>query len=183
MDNFDNRDTRRPTTMPQKLLLLLARGLGTGCSPVAPGTVGTLPGLAWAMLVAEIHGRTGLGLLVTLTTAAAAIPVCTLACRLLNKKDPGEIVLDEIVAVPLVFGCGLLAINLPSLIIGFLVFRIFDIVKPPPARWFERLPEGTGIVADDLVAATYAGLVLWTAQVVWPSLANAGDLLPTMPFG
>jgi len=135
------------------------------------------------MLVAEIHDRTGFGLLLTLTTAAAAIPVCTLACRLLNKKDPGEIVLDEIVAVPLVFGCGMLAINLPSLIIGFLIFRFFDIVKPPPARWFERLPEGTGIVADDLVAAAYAGLVLWTAQGAWPSLAAAGDLLPTMSFG
>ncbi|GIT30505.1 MAG: hypothetical protein Ct9H300mP1_25510 [Planctomycetaceae bacterium] len=66
--------------------------------------------------------------------------------------------LDEIVAVPLVFGCGLLPTNLPSLISGFVIFRVFDILKPPPIRGFERLPEGAGVVADDMIAGLYAGL-------------------------
>jgi len=71
----------------------------------------------------------------------------------------------------------------PSLLGGFLLFRLFDIVKPPPARQFERLPEGTGIVADDLAAAVYAGLVLWGGQQAFTRLAVAGDLLPQTPFG
>ena len=180
---MSNGDTDPAPTATSRLILLLARGLGTGCSPLAPGTVGSLLGLCWALAVAAIPGPTGIRPLVTLLAAAAAVPVCTRACRLLGDKDPGEVVLDEIVAVPLVFGCGLLPMDLPSLIAGFLLFRLFDILKPPPARQFERLPEGTGIVADDLVAAAYAGLLLWGGSLAWTRLAVAGDLLPQTPFG
>jgi len=176
-------DTNSGTTATSKVILLLARGLGTGSSPIAPGTVGSVLGLGWAWVVSRVPGPSGLGLLLTLIAAAAAIPVCTRACRLLGKTDPGEVVLDEIVAVPLVFGCGLLPMDLPSLIAGFLAFRFFDILKPPPVRHFERLPEGTGIVADDLVAGAYAGLVLWGGQLAWARLAVAGDLLPRTLFG
>ena len=176
-------DTDSRTTVTSKLVLLLARGLGTGCSPVAPGTVGSVLGLGWAWLVVEIPGPPWLGPLLTLLAIAAAVPVCTRACRLLGAKDPGEVVLDEIVAVPLVFGCGLLPMDPPSLLAGFLAFRLFDILKPPPVRQFERLPEGTGIVADDLVAGVYAGLVLWGGQLAWTRLVVAGDLLPQALFG
>jgi phosphatidylglycerophosphatase A len=180
---LSNGDTDPATTATSKLILLLARGLGTGYSPLAPGTVGSVLGLGWALAVAAIPGPIWVPLLVTLLAAAAAVPVCTRACRLLGDKDPGQVVLDEIVAVPLVFGCGLLPMDPPSLLGGFLLFRLFDIVKPPPARQFERLPEGTGIVADDLAAAVYAGLVLWGGQQAFTRLAVAGDLLPQTPFG
>jgi len=180
---LSNGDTDPATKASSKLILLLARGLGTGCSPLAPGTVGSLLGLCFAWAVAAIPGPIEVRLLVTLLAAAAAVPICTRACRLLGDKDPGQVVLDEIVAVPLVFGCGLLPMDLTSLVAGFLLFRLFDIFKPPPARQFERLPEGTGIVADDLVAAVYAGLVLWGGQQAFSRLDLAGDLLPQTPFG
>ena len=183
-------DTHR--TAVDRLVLLLATGLGTGRSPWAPGTAGSVLGLGWAWAVAAISppflsglemGTPILRLLVTLAAAAIAVPICTRACRLLDSKDPGQVVLDEIVAVPLVFGCGLLPTDLPWLIAGFVTFRVFDILKPPPIRQFERLPEGIGVVTDDMIAGLYAGLVLWAGHEACQRLIVAGDLLPPMPFG
>lgn len=191
-EQLSNDNHKLPRTLTEHLVLLLATGLGTGRSPWAPGTVGSGLGLAWAWVVASIphsfstDSSTGvpvLGLLATLTAAAAAIPVCTRACRLLDLKDPGQVVLDEIVAVPLVFGCGLLPTELPWLAVGFVVFRIFDILKPPPVGQAERLPDGTGIVADDMVAGLYAGLVLWATHATYQGLLAAADLLPSTSFG
>ena len=191
-EQLSNDNHKLPRTLTEHLVLLLATGLGTGRSPWAPGTVGSGLGLAWAWVVASIphsfstDSSTGLpvlGLLATLTAAAAAIPVCTRACRLLDLKDPGQVVLDEIVAVPLVFGCGLLPTDLPSLISGFVIFRVFDILKPPPIRRFERLPEGVGVVADDMIAGLYAGLALWAGLEAYQRLVVAGDLLPPTSFG
>ena len=183
-------DTHR--TAVDRLVLLLATGLGTGRSPWAPGTAGSVLGLGWAWTLSMISppflsgpgmGLPGLRLLITLAAAAVAVPICTRACRLLGGKDPGQVVLDEIVAVPLVFGCGLLPTDLPSLISGFVIFRFFDILKPPPIRRFERLPEGAGVVADDMIAGLYAGLVLWAGHEAYQRLIVAGDLLPSTPFG
>ena len=191
-EQLSNDNHKLPRTLTEHLVLLLATGLGTGRSPWAPGTVGSGLGLAWAWVVASIphsfstDSSTGLpvlGLLATLTAATAAIPVCTRACRLLDLKDPGQVVLDEIVAVPLVFGCGLLPTELPWLAVGFVVFRIFDILKPPPVGQAERLPDGTGIVADDMVAGLYAGLVLWAMHATYQGLLAAADLLPSTSFG
>ena len=191
-EQLSNDNHKLPRTLTEHLVLLLATGLGTGRSPWAPGTVGSGLGLAWAWVVASIphsfstDSSTGLpvlGLLATLTAAAAAIPVCTRACRLLDLKDPGQVVLDEIVAVPLVFGCGLLPTELSWLAVGFVVFRIFDILKPPPVGQAERLPDGTGIVADDMVAGLYAGLVLWAMHATYQGLLAAADLLPSTSFG
>ena len=165
-------DTDSRTTVTSKLVLLLARGLGTGCSPVAPGTVGSVLGLGWAWVVVEIPGPPWLGPLLTLLAIAAAVPVCTRACRLLGAKDPGEVVLDEIVAVPLVFGCGLLRLTPTLLVLGFVAFRVLDILKPPPARQLERLSGGGGIVADDLIAAAYAGLVVWGGSTLTSELTG-----------
>ena len=100
MGNGDS-DTRR--TASEHLVLLLATGLGSGRSRWAPGTVGSVVGLVWAWAVASIPqpflsglqiGLPSLRLLVTLVAAAAAIPICTRACRLLGHKDPGQVVLD-----------------------------------------------------------------------------------------
>ncbi|MED5448368.1 MAG: phosphatidylglycerophosphatase A [Planctomycetota bacterium] len=189
---MSNDNHKLPRTLTEHLVLLLATGLGTGRSPWAPGTVGSGLGLAWAWVVAALPqsfstdsspGLPVLGLLVTLAAAIVAIPVCTRACRLLDLKDPGQVVLDEIVAVPLVFGCGLLPTDLVWLATGFVVFRIFDILKPPPIVQAERLPDGTGIVADDMVAGLCAGLVLWGLHATYRGLLAAGDLLPPTSFG
>jgi phosphatidylglycerophosphatase A len=87
------------------------------------------------------------------------VPLCTVAATRLGARDPGAVVLDEILALPVAyFGVEL---HSPAVLVaGFLLFRLFDVVKPPPARQLERLPRGLGIMADDLVAALYALLSL-----------------------
>ena len=97
--------------------------------------------------------------------ALVSIPICTAAARDLGgKKDPGAIVLDEIASLPIVF----LAVpwDRPWVILaGFVLHRVFDISKPPPARQLEKLSTGLGIMADDWAAAVYARLAL--GLLVW----------------
>jgi phosphatidylglycerophosphatase A len=93
----------------------------------------------------------------------AGVPICTAAARRMGgRKDPGSIVLDEIASMPIVFFFVPAAVvgKWPILAVGFVLHRIFDISKPPPARQLERLPTGLGIMADDWAAAAYACLVL-----------------------
>jgi len=74
--------------------------------------------------------------------------------RVLGAKDPGAIVIDEVAGMAL----SVLAfpLTLPTLAAGFVLFRLFDIVKPPPARWSQRAPGGLGVMVDDLIAGLYA---------------------------
>ncbi len=142
-------------------VLWIATGFGFGFSPFAPGTVGTLWGLplAWAIsLVPSIIGQA----IIIAGLIAIGIPMCTRAARELQKKDPGSVVWDEIATVPITFF--LVPTELltrPSvLIVGFVLHRIFDISKVPPARQIEKLPDGTGIMLDDVVAGVYSCLAL-----------------------
>jgi phosphatidylglycerophosphatase A len=91
---------------------------------------------------------------------AAGVPLCTAAVRRLGgKKDPGSIVFDEIASLPITFL--LVDTDRPWLLgLGFLLHRVFDITKPPPARQLERLPDGLGVMADDWVAGVYSNLAL-----------------------
>ena len=96
--------------------------------------------------------------LLIVLVVAIGIPAATLEARGCGKKDPSHVVIDEVagqlltlVACPIVW---------QALLAGFILFRVFDIVKPPPVRSLERLPEGTGIVVDDLGAGAYALIIL-----------------------
>jgi phosphatidylglycerophosphatase A len=80
-------------------------------------------------------------------------------------KDPGRVVIDEIVGFW--FAVALFPKTLTTVIVGFLVFRLLDIVKPPPARAAERLPKGWGIVMDDVIVGIYTNLVLRLIGVLW----------------
>lgn len=139
----------------------LGTGLGIGRVVVAPGTVGAamfgMP-LAWA--VGRLPG-VGWQLASIAALVAVGVPLCTAAGRALGgKKDNQAIIWDEIVTVPMVF----VLVPLQSwsvAVAGFLLHRIMDITKPPPARWVESLPEGLGVMADDVVAAVYAGAALF----------------------
>jgi phosphatidylglycerophosphatase A len=112
--------------------------------------------LAWGL----DHLPIGPRLVSIVAICALGVPVCTAAARRLGgKKDPGSIVLDEIASLPITF----LLIPLTSwsvVLAGFLLHRLFDITKPPPARQFEALPEGLGIMADDWIAGLYSNLAL-----------------------
>jgi phosphatidylglycerophosphatase A len=134
----------------------------------APGTWGSAVGLVWWALVVQklatprgwIHEIFFNGLVIL-----AAIFICGVAATLLKKKDPSEVILDEMVAMPLVFlfnphlHLGSQS-GFVTVLLGFGLFRFFDIVKPLGIRWIEKVPGGVGIVLDDVVAAVYANLCL-----------------------
>lgn len=151
----------RPTTL-DRMVLLLATGLGTGLSPWAPGTVGSLlgPPLIWGCsLVLPPLGLLAAGVLFI----AIGPSVCTRASKLLGTHDPGSVVYDEIAAFWIVFAPQLAQgeeLTWPVLVAGFVLFRIFDISKPWPVSRLEKLPDGTGIMADDLAAGAMAAIVL-----------------------
>jgi phosphatidylglycerophosphatase A len=146
----------------------LALGLGSGLSPIAPGTMGSLVAvLLWApfVLLAEP------GLPWRIAALALAIVLCTWsahwASRQLQRKDPGCIVSDELAGQWL----ALLVVPdaWPWWLAAFALFRLFDISKLWPMRRLERLPGGIGIVADDLAAGVYAAIILLVAQYVLAS--------------
>lgn len=139
-----------------RLAVLLATGLGAGRLP-APGTCGTL--LTVPVALAMVH-LPWLWQLATVTAVSlAAIWLCGIASRVLDKKDPGEIVLDEMAGFLL--ACFLLPRGWVWLGLAFVLFRFFDILKPWPIRALDRsLQGGWGIVADDLAAGAFSWLVV-----------------------
>jgi phosphatidylglycerophosphatase A len=155
----------RPLTARQRFARLVATVGGVGHAPVAPGTVGS----ALTALALGVLSPSPLALVVMLL---AVILVGTWAAheaeRSLGGKDPGAIVIDEVA------GMALAVLTLPLtpavLIAGFVLFRVFDIVKPYPANALQRLPGGVGVMIDDLVAGLYALLLLVVARALvgWP---------------
>lgn len=143
---------------------LVATGLGSGYSPVAPGTAGSLLGVLLFLPLAGLDWRAQLGAIVALTVAGTL--AASRVAASVGKKDPGLVVVDEVA------GQWVALFALPftptTAALGFLLFRVMDIVKPWPARDLERLPGGLGIVADDLAAGVYANLALRVALAVWP---------------
>ena len=172
------------------LAAFLATGLGSGLSPVMPGTAGSLVGLAMAwplarwfatihipVHVASVGPVVGLlmsGLVVGLVGVAVSGPVC----RALGSKDPGCIVIDEIAgqliacaAVPLYWPFSSRLGEAAAWIASFVLFRFFDIVKPEPIRSAQELPGGWGVVVDDVLGGVAAAVVL--AGIGWIA-ARAG---------
>lgn len=154
MTDFDTKLAREVLTDPVNLL---AFGLGTGLSPVAPGTVGSLLALPLAWLTRD------LGLAVQIGTAFAlllsGIWICGESARRIGQHDHGGIVWDEITGMYIT-----LLVAPPTIAawaLAFGLFRAFDIAKPWPIRDLDhRLHGGLGIMLDDLVAALYAVILL-----------------------
>lgn len=150
---------RRP---PGDAASRIATAFGLGRLPLAPGTWGSLGALAvLAPLRAASPAAFGLALAALLPLSLWA---ADRAARTLRRTDPGEVVIDEVLGM----GLTLAAVARPapvSLLAAFLLFRFFDILKPPPLRRLERLPGGLGIVADDAGAAAWAAIVLWLLRL------------------
>ena len=141
----------------QKIVLFLATGGYLGNVPIAPGTFGSLPGLLICL------GMSGISLdyaiLLTLVLMGLAIVIAQRAKELIGGKDPSSIVIDEITGMTFT----LLGIPLApfSLILGFLVFRALDILKPFPIRYLDqKVPGGAGIVLDDVMAGVYGNILI-----------------------
>lgn len=138
---------------------MLATGFGSGFSPLAPGTAGTLFTVPFAFLFTgglEHQPFAQLGVLVVVI--ALAIWSAGAAAPEFGLKDPGQIVVDEIAGY--LVTVAFLPAGWKTLAAGFVLFRLFDITKPPPCRRAERLPGGYGIVTDDLLAGLYSNVVL-----------------------
>jgi phosphatidylglycerophosphatase A len=138
-------------------VLFLATGFYTGNLPIAPGTFGTILGLPLCFVLAGL--KFPLAVACTMLFIVFAVWIANDAEKLLKKKDPGCIVIDEIagMAVTLVG----LPFNLTTALIGFIIFRILDISKPFPIRALDkRVAGGVGIVIDDVAAGIFANLLL-----------------------
>ena len=144
-----------------RLAVALATWFGCGYFPWGPGTVGSL---AAAVIAFALYSTFGAGrltfLALTLLLLLPAIWAATQTARLLAKEDPGMVVVDEVLGQWVTL-LGATTLNWKSFLAAFVLFRIFDIWKPWPVRNLEKLPEGTGIVADDLAAGVYAALILY----------------------
>lgn len=134
---------------------------GTGLLKPGPGTWSSLATtLIWFGLGRTLPSTTRLPVHFALLALATAlgIPAATRIARALGKKDPGIVVIDETAGQLLtLLGAPL---NWQSMLVGLILFRVFDIIKPFPIRRLEKLPEGTGIVVDDLGAGLYALLLM-----------------------
>ena len=175
-------ETTSPSTSKKpRLALLIATGFGLGYLPKAPGTWGSLAGLALAwcidrgLLLFEapdmFFGDRADALIrflpircqVALVLAFVGFWAADRAVRVLGGHDPRQIVIDEISGQQIAFvAAG--AVGWKYLLAGFILFRVFDIWKPFPARRVEKFAGGWGIMADDWVAGIYAALVLWVAR-------------------
>lgn len=140
----------------------VATFFGTGALQPGPGTWASLAAvLSWAVIARQLPGHWLIpGALVYCAIATAiGIPAATLTARACHRDDPSHVVIDEVAGQMLTLVAAPLTWK-PQLA-GFLLFRAFDIVKPPPIRLLERLrPEGVGIVVDDLAAGLYGLIVL-----------------------
>jgi phosphatidylglycerophosphatase A len=145
--------------MKVSLARLLSTWFGCGYAPFAPGTVGAAAAVAIAWLLgwgAVSNAIAGL------VAGMVGIWAATIEARSCGRKDPGHIVIDEVAGQWITFA-GATTFNWKSWLLGFLLFRLFDIWKPVPVRQLEQLPDGTGIMADDLMAGVYGAVVLYLA--------------------
>jgi phosphatidylglycerophosphatase A len=141
----------------RRFIILAASWFGTGFSPVASGTVGTVAAIPFYLLLAQLPLSFYLVTLVTF---------CGLSCWvsgqaevIFQEKDSGKIVIDEVVGYLVTMTAA--PFSWKGVVIGFLLFRFFDITKIPPARFFDRrVKNGYGVVMDDVVAGLYSCILL-----------------------
>ncbi|OFW16987.1 MAG: hypothetical protein A3F70_17580 [Acidobacteria bacterium RIFCSPLOWO2_12_FULL_67_14] len=148
-----------------QLALLIATCGYVGYAPVAPGTFGSAAGLAlfWAV---RSGGVPALEAAVIAAVLLAGTWSASAAERQLGVPDPGPVVIDEVAGMLITLA--FIPVNTAGALLGFFLFRLLDIVKPWPARGFERLPGGLGVMADDVMAGVYGNLVMRGAVATLP---------------
>ncbi len=152
-----NKNTPIPKGFLKNPIHLLALGFGTGCVPMMPGTIGTLVGVLFYLLMQTLSWPIYIG--VTVVLFSLGVWLCDVTARHLGVHDHGGIVWDEIVG----FLITMTAVppDWRFVLLGFVLFRLFDIWKPWPISWLDRkLSGGLGIMSDDVLAGIYALLVL-----------------------
>ena len=151
--------------MTDRLAYIIATAGGVGFFPFAPGTAGSVAGLAVYALVRLVDGSTGEAIALVVTFVLG-VWSAGLAERLLGGKDPGPVVIDEVLGILVTLA--FLHVNVWGAIAGFVLFRIFDVVKPFPARRLEDLHGGFGVMMDDAMAAIYSHVAMRLLVLVLP---------------
>lgn len=151
------------------LVIFLASGAYLGHVPFAPGTFGTLAGVLiyFGFIRLPLWGY----VCATAGVIAAAMWLAGRAQGIYGRKDDGRIVIDEVAGyLVTMIGVGP---SLPSVVLGFILFRVFDILKPWPCRYFDRRwTGGAGVVMDDVAAGAYGAAVLHVLIGLWPALGR-----------
>ncbi len=142
--------------MPAWLVRFLATGLYTGYSPTISGTIGTIPALilVWFCFGCGIYWPIGITLVIT----ALSVWIAGLA-ELQFGHDSKKIVIDEWAGM--CFSVLFLPHTMATYLVAFVAFRLFDVIKLPPAAQFEKLPSGWGVTMDDVAAGVQANLLTW----------------------
>ena len=140
-----------------RLGLFIATCAFIGYVPVAPGTFGSTAGLV-VFFAVRGTGSASLELAAIVIVFAVGVWSATVAERHLGDVDPAPVVIDEVAGMLITLA--FLPVDLTGALVGFLIFRLFDVVKPWPSSRLERLPGGFGIMADDALAGVYGQLVM-----------------------
>lgn len=151
-----------------RLAILLATFGYVGHFPIAPGTAGSAAALALYAALRYSHASPIADLAVIALLFAAGCWAGTVAERHYGRTDPGVVVVDEVIGMLMTLW--LVPVTWKGVLVGFLLFRAFDIVKPFPARQCERFRGGFGIMADDAVAGFYGNLALRLIILIAPVL-------------
>jgi phosphatidylglycerophosphatase A len=148
-----------------RLAVFLSTFFYVGYAPFAPGTVGSAAGLVvYGLVAATGSPLVEVGVIVMLF--AIGVWAATITERYFGGIDPGPIVLDEVLGMLITLA--FIRVSWSGAIVGFLLFRVMDVIKPYPAGRLERLHGGLGVMADDAMAALYANLALRVARWALP---------------
>jgi phosphatidylglycerophosphatase A len=168
----------RKLSLVDRLAYFISTGAGAGLIPIAPGTFGSVEGVAIFTCISVAIARSGADqtgartgywlLLIALNLIVFAIGVWASGrtARLLRTPDPSRVVIDEVSGQMISLAPVLFAPTWQSILLGFILFRAFDILKPYPISRLERLPGGWGIMTDDVGAGILAGALLAIARAV-----------------
>ena len=143
-----------------KFLILMATGLGSGYAKIVPGTFGTLPAIPLILLTDSFSILTKF--LIFIFLFVGGIISAEYYEKYFDKKDPSEVVIDEIAAYYLMLM--FIPVNAVNIVISFVLFRIFDITKPYPIRNAESVGGGVGIMIDDILAILYSLAVFFVIR-------------------
>ena len=157
----DLNSTTSPSSPCPPWAFTVATFFGVGQLHPGPGTWGSAATvLLWILIVhaLPLHLRVPVAIALAVLVTLAGIPAATRVARAYGKKDPQFVVIDEVagqmialIAVPF---------SWKTFLAAFILFRTFDILKPPPVRQLEKIPEGSGIMLDDVAAGVYALIIM-----------------------
>lgn len=164
LDTYGNNQLT-PRTILKNPLLFLAFGFGSGLVKKAPGTCGTLAAIPVYLLIAQMSFE--MYSVLTCIAVMVGIKICGEAANLLGEHDFNGIVWDEVAGYLVTMWFCALTLNWHTVLMGFVLFRFFDILKPFPIKWVDKhVHGGLGIMLDDILAGIFAGSALRAIELL-----------------